>query len=125
MQCSGSFHPGTAISQCRSPRLSSAWCEMSMFSALHDREAAHDRVAVVPVLVARVHAVGGVLPFLSQELVLAPLGPRDMTARMPQMGPLHFLQEHHVGGERMQPLADLVHHQAAVERGEVPCGCCR
>ena len=119
MQCSGSFQPGTAISQCSRPRLSSAWWEMSMFSDLQDRVAAHDRVAVVPVPVVRVHAVGGVPPSCARNSCCARLGPGEVAARVPAGArPAPPAGTRRPAASALQALADLVHHQAAVERRE-------
>jgi hypothetical protein len=80
-----------------------------------DRVAAHHRVAVVTVLVHGIHAVHAVAALVGEELVLAGHGPRDVAARIRVVLSLHFLQEGHVGLERLQAVADLVQHEAAIE----------
>jgi hypothetical protein len=68
-----------------------------------DRVAAHDRVAVVAVLVHGVHAVHAVLAVLvGEELVLRHLGPAHVAPRVLVVLALHLLQE---GDVRAQPFS--------------------
>ena len=82
-----------------------------------DRKARQDRVAVVAVVVDRVAAVGEIAPHgVGEELVLRLDRPVVAVARgVAVVGALHFLQEHDVGAERAQAVAQLVDHEPPVE----------
>ena len=80
-----------------------------------EAEARQDRVAVVAMVVDRVLTVD-VLPLVAgDERVLRVDRAAGEAHGEALVQPLHFLQEHHVGLERAQAVAQLVDHQAAVE----------
>ena len=84
-----------------------------------DRKARENRIAVMAVVIDHVAAVGVVFPdILGKEFVLRFGGPVLVALGMAFMAPLHFLQEHDIGIERAQTVAQLVHHHAAVELRE-------
>ena len=83
-----------------------------------DRVRAHDRVAVVAVLVDGVHAVDAVRALVRDELVLRDVGPCDVAARVAFVLALHFLQERDFRAELAQAVADVVQHEPAVELRE-------
>jgi hypothetical protein len=74
---------------------------------------------VVAVVVDRVAAVGGLLPHVAgEELVLGLAGPVGVALGVAQVQALDFLQEHHVGPQQAQPVAQVVDGEPPVELGE-------
>ena len=67
----------------------------------------------------RVLAVGDFVPDgVGDELVLRLDRPVDVPRRVPAVDAHDFLQQQDVGGEAVQPLAQLVDHHAAIELRE-------
>ena len=84
-----------------------------------DGVARQDRVAVVAVVVDGVAAVGRLLPHIAgQELVLGLARPVGVALGMAQVHALDLLQEHHVGPQQAQPVAQVVDGEPPVELGE-------
>ena len=76
---------------------------------LDDRKAREHRVAVVPMPGDRVATVGDLAPDLVRdEFVLRFQRPVAISARVPAVHALHFLEEHHVGIQPMQLVAHFV-----------------
>lgn len=79
------------------------------------RETAKYGIAVMPAVIHRVLAVGVVKPSLvRKKLMLRMRGMLDTTC----MSALHLLQEHNVGIEFAQSLAQFMQHEPAVELRE-------
>ena len=87
-----------------------------LVGARGDRKTAEDGVAVVTVVVDRIAAVGAVDPgAFGKKMVLRDGRPFRMALGVRQMHALDFLQEHEVGLETSQLIAQVVDHQATVE----------
>ena len=56
-----------------------------------NREAAQQRIAMVSVVIHRIHAIGGMMRISGQEFMLCLLWPQCMTTGMQIMLPLYFL----------------------------------
>jgi hypothetical protein len=86
---------------------------------LHDRVAAENGIAVMAMVVDRVHTVSMVCPELvGQELVLRHRGVIGMALGMTQVFALHFLQKYDIRIQLAQTLAQLMDHKALVELRE-------
>jgi len=84
-----------------------------------DRKAADQRIAMVTMVIHRIHAIRGVLAFAGEELVLALRRPVGRVFQRQQVMPaLHFLQEDDVGLERGQGLLERVHPRPAAQGGD-------
>src|SRR5438309_1594104 len=80
----------------------------------NDGKAREHRIAVVSVAIHRISSVGHFLPYRARdEFVLRFEGPIAIASGMPAMNALHFLKKQDVGGQTMQPVAQLVDHHAA------------
>src|SRR5215212_4239691 len=65
-----------------------------------DWKAGEDRVAVVPMVIHGITAVGEIAPDrISQEFVLGLCGPVAVAGRVAVVGALHFLQKDDIGAE--------------------------
>ena len=86
---------------------------------LQNREAAQYRVAVMSRFVYRIFPINGMRPdLLGNEVVLRASRIIVESLTMLCMFPLHFLQEHDIGIQFSQSLAQRVQHHTAIEIGE-------
>ena len=84
---------------------------------LLDRKARQDRIAVMPVIVDRVAAIGEIAPHgVGEKLVLRLYRPVTMALCVAIVSALDFLQEDDVRAQLPQAVAQLVYHQPPVEK---------
>ena len=116
MQCRSGAPSARRISQWSNPRLSNTCAEMSSFSCATIGKRDRMRVAMVPLPINSVAAVGDLPPYgIGDELVLRLAGPVVIAAGVAIVGALHLLQEQDVGGHAVQLLLQLVDDHAPGE----------